>query len=40
MTEEDFLLVGIGYWQECHVAKVADTGTAEVLMAETDEYGV
>ena len=40
MTEEDFLLAGIGYRQECHVAKVADTGTAEMLMAESDEYGV
>ena len=40
MTEEDFLLVGIGYRQECHVAQVTDTGTAEVLMTETDEYGV
>ena len=40
MTEEDFLLVGIGYRQECHVAQVTDTGTAEVLVTETDEYGV
>ena len=40
MTEEDFLLAGIGYGQECHVSQVADTGAAEVLMAESDEYGV
>ena len=40
MTEEDFLLAGIGYGQESHVAQVADTGAAEVLMAESDEYGV
>ena len=40
MTEEDFLLAGISYGQECHVAQVADTGAAEVLMAESDEHGV
>ena len=40
MTEEDFLLVSICHRQECHVAQVADTGAAEVLMAESDEYGV
>ena len=40
MPDEDLRLVAIGYWQECHVAQVTDTGTAEVLMTETDEYGV
>ena len=40
MTEEDFLLAGIGYGQESHVAQIADTGAAEVLMAESDEHGV
>ena len=40
MTEEDFFLVSICYGQESHVAQVADTGAAEVLMAESDEHGV
>ena len=40
MTKEDFLLAGISYGQESHVAQVADTGAAEVLMAEADEHGV
>ena len=40
MTEEDFFLVSICHRQECHVAQVADTGAAEVLMAESDEHRV
>ena len=40
VTELDFFLVAICYGQKSHVAQVADTGTAQVLVSETDEDGV
>ena len=40
VTEFDLFLVAICYRQECHVAQIADTGTAQVLESETDEDGV
>ena len=40
VTELDLFLVAICYRQESHVTQVADTGTAQVLVSETDEDGV